>query len=113
MLFRSGGLALRFPAAAAKGARHIYNQYCVRVPGAIRDKVRDELAARKIGTEIYYPLSLHQQKCFEFLGYRPGVFPNAERAAKEVIALPIYPELSEAQLRHVAETLVETVRRLA
>jgi dTDP-4-amino-4,6-dideoxygalactose transaminase len=109
----AGGLALRFPAAAPKGARHIYNQYCVRVPGAIRDKVRDELAARKIGTEIYYPLSLHQQKCFEFLGYRPGVFPHAERAAKEVIALPIYPELTEAQLRHVAETLVETVRRLA
>ena len=109
----AGGLALRFPAAAPKGARHIYNQYCVRVPGAIRDKVRDELAARKIGTEIYYPLSLHQQKCFEFLGYKAGVFPHAERAAKEVIALPIYPELSEAQLRHVAETLVETVRKLA
>jgi len=109
----AGGLPVRFPAAAPKGSRHIYNQYVVRVPAAIRDKVRDELAARKIGTEIYYPLSLHQQKCFEFLGYRAGVFPHAERAAGEVIALPIYPELSPAQRQHVAESLVEIVRRLA
>jgi len=109
----TGGLALRYPAAAAKGARHIYNQYVVRVPGAIRDKVRDELTARKIGSEIYYPLSLHQQKCFEFLGYREGTFPHSERAAKEVIALPIYPELSPLQQQHVAESLVEIVRRLA
>ncbi|MGA1265680.1 MAG: DegT/DnrJ/EryC1/StrS family aminotransferase [Phycisphaerales bacterium] len=109
----AGGLPIRFPAAAPRGARHIYNQYVVRVPAAVRDKVRDELAARKIGTEIYYPLSLHQQKCFEFLGYRAGVFPHAERAAGEVIALPIYPELTSAQRQHVAESLVEIVRRLA
>ena len=93
--------------------RQIYNQYVVRVPAAIRDKVRDELAARKIGTEIYYPLCLHQQKCFAFLGYREGVFPHSERAAKEVIALPIYPELTEAQRHHVAESLVDVVRKLA
>jgi dTDP-4-amino-4,6-dideoxygalactose transaminase len=109
----AGGLPIRFPAAAPKGARHIYNQYVVRVPATIRDKVRDELAARKIGTEIYYPLSLHQQKCFEFLGYRPGVFPHSERAAGEVIAIPIYPELSPRQLQHVGESLVDIVRRLA
>ncbi len=109
----AGGLPIRFPAAAPKGARHIYNQYVVRVPAAMRDKVRDELAARKIGTEIYYPLSLHQQKCFEFLGYRAGVFPHSERAAGEVIALPIYPELSQRQLQHVGESLVDIVRKLA
>jgi dTDP-4-amino-4,6-dideoxygalactose transaminase len=109
----AGGLPIRFPAAAPKGARHIYNQYVVRVPAAIRDKVRDELAARKIGTEIYYPLSLHQQKCFEFLGYRTGVFPHSERAAGEVIAVPIYPELAPRQLQHVGESLVEIVRKLA
>ena len=109
----AGGLPIRFPAAAAKGSRHIYNQYVVRVPAAIRDKVRDELTTRKIGTEIYYPLCLHQQKCFAFLGYSEGVFPHSERAAKEVIALPIYSELTEAQRHHVAESLVDVVRKLA
>ena len=108
----AGGLPLRFPKAPAKG-RHIYNQYVVRVPARIRDAVRDELAKRKIGTEIYYPLCLHMQECFRFLGYTPGVFPNAERAAQEVIALPIYGELSDAQRSWVAESVVDVVRRLA
>ena len=107
-----GGLPLRFPKAPAKG-RHIYNQYVVRVPGRIRDAVRDELAKRKIGTEIYYPLCLHMQECFRSLGYTPGVFPHAERAAQEVIALPIYGELTDAQRAWVAESVVDVVRRLA
>jgi dTDP-4-amino-4,6-dideoxygalactose transaminase len=79
----------------------------VRVPARIRDAVRDELAKRKIGTEIYYPLCLHMQECFRFLGYTPGVFPNAERAAQEVIALPIYGELSEAQREEVIASIAE------
>ena len=108
----AGGLPLRFPKAPAKG-RHIYNQYVVRVPGRIRDAVRDELAKRKIGTEIYYPLCLHMQECFRSLGYTPGVFPHAERAAQEVIALPIYGELTDAQRAWVAESVVDVVRRLA
>ena len=65
----AGGLALRTPKPAPAGARHIYNQYVIRVPAAIRDAVRQDLAARKIGTEIYYPLPLHMQKCFADLGY--------------------------------------------
>ena len=105
-----GGLPIRFPKAPAKG-RHIYNQYVVRVPAGMRDAVRDELAKRKIGTEIYYPLCLHMQECFKFLGYRPGVFPHAERAAQEVIAIPIYGELTEDQRLWVAESLVDVVRR--
>ncbi|MCE9619438.1 MAG: DegT/DnrJ/EryC1/StrS family aminotransferase [Planctomycetes bacterium] len=107
----SGGLALRYP-ALAKG-RHIYNQYVVRVPGSMRDKVRDELTARKIGTEIYYPLSLHMQECYKHLGYRVGSFPHSERAALETIALPIYGELSPAQRSHVAECLVEAVQKFS
>jgi dTDP-4-amino-4,6-dideoxygalactose transaminase len=107
-----GGLPLRFPKAPAKG-RHIYNQYVVRVPGRIRDAVRDELAKRRIGTEIYYPLCLHMQECFKFLGYTPGVFPHSERAAQEVIALPIYGELTDVQRAWVAESVVDVVRRLA
>lgn len=108
----AGGLAIRFPKAPAKG-RHIYNQYVVRVPGRIRDKVRNELQARKIGTEIYYPLCLHMQECFKSLGYTPGAFPQSERAALETIALPVYGEMSTAQRQWVAESLVEIVRKLA
>lgn len=106
-------LALRTPKPAPAGARHIYNQYVVRVPAEIRDRVRDELAKRRIGTEIYYPVPLHLQKCFAHLGYREGVFPHAERAARETIALPIYADLTEAQLDWVATSVIETVRGLA
>lgn len=109
----SNGLPIRTPAPAAPGARHIYNQYVVRVPARIRDAVRADLAERKIGTEIYYPVPLHLQKCFASLGDGPGSHPNAERAAKETIALPIYGELTEAQRRHVVDSLLDAVRRLA
>ena len=108
----AGGLPLRFPKAPAAG-RHIYNQYVIRVPARIRDAVRDELTKRKIGTEIYYPLCLHMQECFKFLGYQKGVFPHSERAALETIAMPIYGELTEAQRHWVAESVVETVKKLA
>ncbi|MFO0961929.1 MAG: DegT/DnrJ/EryC1/StrS family aminotransferase [Phycisphaerales bacterium] len=108
----AGGLPIRFPKAPAKG-RHIYNQYVVRVPARIRDQVRNELQARRIGTEIYYPLCLHMQECFKDLGYRPGAFPASERAALETIALPIYGELTAQQRQWVVESLVEVVRKLA
>jgi len=107
-----GGLPLRHPKPAVDGARHIYNQYVVRVPAAHRDDVRKALAERRIGSEIYYPLCLHMQECFKHLGYEPGCLPHAERAALETIALPIYPDLSDAQRQHVAESLVEIVKAI-
>lgn len=107
----AGGLPLRFPVHPAKG-RHIYNQYIVRVPAKIRDAVRNALQARKIGTEIYYPVPMHLQECFRSLGGKPGDFPHSERAAAETIALPIYGELTEQQRLWVAESLVDSIRSL-
>jgi len=84
---------------------HIFHQYVIRAPR--RDELREYLNAHKIGSEIYYPLPLHLQESLKFLGYKLGDFPVAERAAHEVLALPIYPELRDDE----AETVVEAIRR--
>lgn len=86
-----------------RGASHIFHQYVVRVPN--RDVVREKLKAAGVGTEVYYPLPLHLQECFRELGWKAGDFPVSERAAAEVLALPIYPELTEEQQRHVVSAL--------
>jgi len=89
------------------GNRMVYNLYVVRVPE--RDRVRAAVTAAGIGTNIYYPLSLHLQPCFAHLGHKPGEFPVAERATQEVLALPVYPELTAAQQQHVVKVLTEAV----
>ena len=104
--FADAGLGekLRTPPAVA-GYRHIFNQYVVRAQN--RDALRARLTERGIGSEIYYPVPLHLQKCFAYLNHRAGDFPHSERAAAETLALPIYPELNEAQLTHVVATIAE------
>jgi dTDP-4-amino-4,6-dideoxygalactose transaminase len=80
----------------------IFNQYTLRVGSGKRDALQAFLKERGIGTSIYYPLPLHLQPCFAYLGYREGQLPESERAAKEVLSLPIYPELTRGQLHEVA-----------
>ena len=84
---------------------HIYHQYVIRT--SRRDELREHLTRREIGTAIYYPLALHEQDCFSYLGYRAGDLPESERAARETLALPIYPELTREQQRFVAEAIAE------
>lgn len=74
--------------------RHVWNQYVIRVPDGRRDALRAYLAERKIGTEIYYPVPLHEQDCFRPLGYAPEALPETYRAARETLALPCFPELT-------------------
>lgn len=89
----------------APGNHHIFNQYVIRTKD--RDNLRDFLKANGIGTEVYYPLPLHLQECFTNLGHKEGDFPESEKAAKETLALPIYPELTLEQQAYVANKIKE------
>jgi dTDP-4-amino-4,6-dideoxygalactose transaminase len=84
---------------------HVYHQYVIRTPK--RDALRENLSKREIETAIYYPLGLHEQKCFGYLGYKKGDFPETERAACETLALPIYPEISREAQRYVVSAIAE------
>jgi dTDP-4-amino-4,6-dideoxygalactose transaminase len=104
-LFRASGLektaGIRLPVAVTD--RHVFNQYVIRSPG--RDDLKTFLGSRGIGTEVYYPVPLHLQECFGYLGYKPGDLPASESAAAETLALPVYPEVSDEQARYVVEAI--------
>jgi dTDP-4-amino-4,6-dideoxygalactose transaminase len=88
---------------------HVWNQYTVRIAGGRRDAVKAQLAAAGVGSEVYYPVPLHLQKCFQTLGYGPGSLPHTEKAAREVLSLPIFPELTAVELETVVARLSEAV----
>ncbi len=102
--FADAGLASKVSTPKTlTGKRHIYNQYVLRVQS--RDELRQYLGSANIGSEIYYPVPLHLQKCFADLGYKEGDCPKSESAANETIAVPVYPELSREQQQYVVDTI--------
>lgn len=94
------------PPFVRSDARHIFHQYVVRIPQK-RNEVMQHLAQHGVGSKVYYPVPLHLQKCFAYLGYRNGDFPEAERAALETLALPCFPEITAEQQRCVVDVLAQ------
>ena len=92
---------------ASSDCDHVWNQYTLRIPGGRRDAVKAALAEVGIGSEVYYPVPLHLQECFKALGYGPGTLPETERAAREVLSIPIFPELTAAELTAVVNRLAD------
>jgi len=106
----AGGLALRTPFQTPAPARHVWNQYVVRVPADKRDALKAHLGVRGIGSNVYYPKPLHMQPCFAEHGYRAGDLWASEAASQETLALPIFPELTSAEVDHVASEVVDFLR---
>ena len=102
-LFTQAGAKVGLPKVAMN--RHIFNQYVIR--SSKRDQLQAYLKQKGVGTEVYYPVPLHLQDCFAYLGQKAGSYPESEAAANETLALPVYPELTEAQARYVVECVAE------
>jgi dTDP-4-amino-4,6-dideoxygalactose transaminase len=108
-LFHEMDLPIGLPVVATD--RHIFNQYVIR--SSSRDELQAFLKNKGVGSEVYYPVPMHLQDCFANLGIKAGAFPEAERAAKESLAIPVYPELNDAQARYVVDSIAEFVGRSA
>jgi len=104
-LFGEARLPIGLPVAATN--RHIFNQYVIR--SSSRDQLQAFLKKEGVGSEVYYPVPMHLQDCFAYLGMKAGAFPESERAAKESLAIPVYPELNDSQARYVVESIGEFV----
>ena len=104
----SGETCLVFPQTPPAPERHIWNQYILRVKGGKRDALREHLSEQGIGTDIYYPVPLHEQECFADIKGKP--LPHTEQAALETVALPIFPELEQEQVQYVANTIISFLK---
>jgi dTDP-4-amino-4,6-dideoxygalactose transaminase len=107
-MLAAAGLGDHVKSPIARPGRHIYNQYIIRCER--RDELKNFLAEQGVGTEIYYPVSLHAQECFAYLGYPEDAFPESSRASAETLALPIYPELSPEQREYVVARIADFYR---
>jgi dTDP-4-amino-4,6-dideoxygalactose transaminase len=102
--FQEAGLLDRITLPSVDRANyHVYNQFTIRTPE--RDQLSSYLSQQGVGNKIYYPVPLHLQECYQELGYRKGQLPESEKAAKEVLSLPIYSELTSEQIAYVVETI--------
>ena len=101
-LIKEAGVPVTTP-HVIPGSEHIFNQYVIR--SEERDGLMAHLRSRGVGTEIYYPLPMHMQECFSYLGYKEGDFPESEAAAKQTLALPVYPELTEEMIAYVVDCI--------
>jgi dTDP-4-amino-4,6-dideoxygalactose transaminase len=102
-LFHEAELPIGLPVVATN--RHIFNQYVIR--SSSRDQLQAFLKKKGVGSEVYYPVPMHMQDCFAYLGVKTGAFPESEKAARESLAIPVYPELNDAQARYVVESIAE------
>ena len=107
--FAAAGLSsiVKLPSEAAYQVRHIYNQFCIRVPGGKRDALKQFLGEHEVGCAVYYPLSLHLQPCFKSLGGKVGDYPVSEQVSQEIMALPIYGETTVEQRQYVVDTIAK------
>ena len=109
-LFAEAGLSERITVPnSPANCNHVWNQFTIRIADGERDAVRAKLAEMQVGSEIYYPIPLHQQECFDYLAATEGSLCETEKAAAEVLALPIYPELTIAEQRYVVECLAKVL----
>lgn len=109
-LFNARGLngLLQLP-QTSEGCDHVWNQFTIRIPDGRRDDIRNELSARNIGSEVYYPIPLHRQECYAHLGYGPSSLPQTDLAAAEVISIPIFPGLKSEEQDYIVESISEIV----
>ena len=108
LMFADAGLSEQVEVPYVRSnARHIFHQFVIRVRDGRRDALREHLRERGVGTDVYYPVPLHLQECFAYLGYKEGDFPVAEQAAKETLALPVYPELTDEQQDYVVNMIAQ------
>lgn len=122
-LFEQAGIAIPLEAAAMqtpglvlpyvdRRGQHVFHQYVVRVGDGRRDQLREHMREHGVGSEVYYPVPLHMQKALRFLGYKEGDFPVAERAARKVLALPIFPEITAAEQERVVGVIADFYRQV-